>query len=360
MSVPSNRDLRVLEIAQGLGRGGAERALTSRLAYAPNDVRTVVVNLRPELADLAVPRGIPVVSLSGHIFRKVQLLRTLVQKVAPDLVISRAPMGMIVTSAALGRGSHVSHIYESHLDVLSPMPGRSAVLAVPFAIAGKRVNGCIAVSQAVALGQQARQLHPCVVHYLGASVDLLAQPALPAVRGCRLLMLNRLVPQKRPLQVIQAVADNRELMEVTDSRLCIVGGGELLPDVRAFARQHRLDHIVEIIGEVEEPSRYLAASDILVTFGRHEGLPLTIYEAKQFGMRVIASPAGGSQEVLDAHDVRLNDFGVAGLSRAIKLMLQEPVSSHKRHEISRDAVAMWEPSVRAARYYALLRGVTRG
>ena len=51
-------NFRVLEVVSGLGMGGAEKALLSRLNYLPTGYSQSVLNIRPEIDSLKINPGV--------------------------------------------------------------------------------------------------------------------------------------------------------------------------------------------------------------------------------------------------------------------------------------------------------------
>lgn len=347
----------IVEVVQGLGRGGAERALASRLSYAPADLDIRLLNLRPDLVGVRLPVGYPQTNIHGPFPQQVMALRRYISHLQPDLVITRAPAGAIVVATAMRALAYPPKlIHEAHLDVLSPSHWREALLRPTYSISARQITLGLAVSHAVAQGAQCQPLRNVVVHYLGADVNVDARRVLPSIDGTRFLLLGRLAPQKRPLDVVGAVGELRELFRQTQSRLTIVGAGPLSEDVMRSINDLDILDIVEVVGEVDDPSGVLASSDVLTTFGRNEGLPLTIFEAKQMGLQVIATPAGGSQEVLDRWDVRLRDFSLASLVEAIRRLAVRRTNAAQREEIVA-AGKKWQAGIAAHSYFQLIRGM---
>ncbi len=76
--------MRVLEVVQGLGRGGAERALLQRIENSPSDVETLIVNLRPSIDALTPPTGTPVLSTESLQLSPRKTLRHAIDSFKPD------------------------------------------------------------------------------------------------------------------------------------------------------------------------------------------------------------------------------------------------------------------------------------
>ena len=78
-----------------------------------------------------------------------------------------------------------------------------------------------------------------------------------------------------------------------DAELSIVGGGDLLPELRTTGAPG-----VRFTGAVADVRDWLAAADVVVLPSRWEGLPLTALEAFASGRPVVASRVPGLTEVV--------------------------------------------------------------
>ncbi len=97
---------------------------------------------------------------------------------------------------------------------------------------------------------------------------------------------------------------------------------------RKVSRQARRLKNVTIVGELSNPEvwDYLKAADVFVLASRDESLPVSIIEAMAIGKTIIATAAGGVNEIL--HDGE-NGFVVAvedapGIAERITRLVQEP------------------------------------
>ena len=105
------------------------------------------------------------------------------------------------------------------------------------------------------------------------------------------LFAGKLVPFKRPLDVVAACARLRE--EGEDVQLLIAGAGELEAQVRASAREAELPlHMLGFCNQSEMPAVY-AAADALVLSSSSETWGLVANEALASGTPIVVSDACG-------------------------------------------------------------------
>jgi glycosyltransferase involved in cell wall biosynthesis len=112
----------------------------------------------------------------------------------------------------------------------------------------------------------------------------------------RYMFVGRLIPRKRPLELLRAFA--RTLSEVPGATLTMVGEGPLLPEVSREAAA--LGDSVEVLGHAEGPelSRLYAGADVLVIPSVREVWGMVVNEALLHGLYVVAT-----DEVASAFDL---------------------------------------------------------
>jgi glycosyltransferase involved in cell wall biosynthesis len=350
--------VRVLEVVQGLGQGGAERALLQRLRHAPLDMESILVNLRPELDALSTTE-VEIASFSGSWWAQRKFLQDMVNEKLADVIVLRTPRDLLnVASWPLRKRQTVRILYEAHSEVASERRGlTAAIISFLVGMANRRVDHHIAVSRRVAAGDLCRGARQVTVHYLGAEVDIDADAQLSKVRGIRFVSIGRLVRLKRPVWLIERVRDVADEFRASGSKLAIVGDGPLRADAERAVKYWALEDVIEVTGPVVSPDGVLAASDVLVIASTSEGLPLTVFEAKQCGLRVLTTPAGGTSEILGEEDRVTEDFTSENFNDALRLEIhrgQQSIDERKR--ISR---ANHEYSARnsAEGFYRILRGL---
>ena len=120
---------------------------------------------------------------------------------------------------------------------------------------------------------------------------------------------------KRPLDWIKAAA--RLIHKRDDTRFVMLGGGGLLEESKALIEKLGLSNRIFVAGIRSNVGFYMHRADLLVHLAEMEGLPNVLIESQLAGTPVLATPAGGTDEVVF--------HGVTGhiLSAANVLPLQE-------------------------------------
>jgi glycosyltransferase involved in cell wall biosynthesis len=136
----------------------------------------------------------------------------------------------------------------------------------------------------------------------------------------------RAAPEKRPLDLVHAF--QKIIAQVPDAWCLHAGQGPLLPVMFLLRDSIRgvPDKRIQFLGLRRDVSRLLAASDLFIQCSSEEGLPNSVMEAMAGGLPVIATRAGGTEElVLEGTTGFLPDVGdVEGLAAKASLLLRDP------------------------------------
>ena len=123
---------------------------------------------------------------------------------------------------------------------------------------------------------------------------------------CQFLMVGRLTPKKAPKSTIQAFAQCYR--QFPNSRLRIVGDGELQAECEALVQQLQIGSAVNFLGAqpTEVVQHELASADVFLqhsitpTSGDREGWPVAIAEAAASGLPIVSTRhASIPEQVID-------------------------------------------------------------
>jgi glycosyltransferase involved in cell wall biosynthesis len=85
----------------------------------------------------------------------------------------------------------------------------------------------------------------------------------------------------------------------TGAHLCVVGGGELLAELRALAGELGIADVVHFLGFRTDLERVLADTDVVALSSINEGTPVALIEALAAGCSVVGLEVGGVADVLE-------------------------------------------------------------
>ena len=155
--------------------------------------------------------------------------------------------------------------------------------------------------QVMGLGIQ-RKPDPDPARVAGLRSDLLGE-------GGRVLIVTvaRLERQKAIDVLVEAA--RRSIARDPSLRFVVVGGGPQRDEASTWAVEAGIADKLTFAGHSDEVQAYLAASDIFFLPSRWESLPISIVEAFQRGLPVVATDTAGVEELVDEGVGRLVPIG---------------------------------------------------
>lgn len=176
------------------------------------------------------------------------------------------------------------------------------------------------------------------------------------------LMVGRLVPQKRPELAVHALALARRQRPAM--RLAIAGGGPLEHPLRVLTAALGVDEAVVLLGPRHDVPDLLARASIVLVTSTYEGCSLVILEAMAAGVPVVAVRIGGIDEVVeDGVTGLLCNARPEDIAAALVLLFDHPAMAqrlgdearrrawqrHGRHDMALALAALYESLVPADR-----------
>jgi glycosyltransferase involved in cell wall biosynthesis len=259
-------------------------------------------------------------------------LQTLISELSPDLVhVHGARAGHAFCSPALrALPSKLVYTVHGYHFLKRPLAWRALGWLAEKRIA-KRADQVVFVSnndRNIAdrfriLGTDPQSAGKCSTIYNGIDPhDLEATPvARPAYD---LVFAGRMHVQKNPAFLVDIMAE----LSADNVSLLMIGGGELEAEVRAYAEQRGVASRITFKGALTraEALAGLASGKIYVFPSLWEGLPIGPIEAMYYGLPVVASAIGGTDEVVE-HEVNgflLSTFDARSYASAIRRLLRDP------------------------------------
>lgn len=303
---------KVLWLAKGLGRGGAERLLVSGAAHLDRSRFEVEVAYLLPYKDAFVPelraRGLAVHCLeqrSGHDLSWVRRLRRLVRDGDFDLVHTHMPIPAVAARIALGPSGPALVHTEHNVWGRYRKPTYWA-----NALTFRRNDAVIAVSSAVRESMTERLLPapPATVEVLLHGIEHDAMHAGPTARAAARALLSlpadafvvgnvaNFTPKKDQASLLEAFRLLRD--DVPSARLVLIGTGPLEQQLRARALTLGLSDAVIFTGSRDDVPELLPALDVFCLSSLHEGLSIALVEAMASGVPAVCTAVGGVPEAM--------------------------------------------------------------
>jgi L-malate glycosyltransferase len=172
-----------------------------------------------------------------------------------------------------------------------------------------------------------------------------------------IVFAGRFVPQKNPIQLVQSLADIKDL----PWRCALIGDGALKPDVEAEIERLGLKDRVELPGWLTpaEVLEWFHDSDILFMPSLSEGLPVTGVQAMAMGLAVVASNHGGFIDLVEdgRNGYLLDPTDRKGYSDALRKMLSDRLMLLNMKQNSRQMSANFDLGHIVKQYQDLLTEV---
>jgi CDP-glycerol glycerophosphotransferase len=130
-------------------------------------------------------------------------------------------------------------------------------------------------------------------HYPPLAVIRETRSRLQFVRGATdksalvFVSVGRLSPEKNHARLINAFARVHEEQPAT--RLVIIGGGKLEPELGELVVNLGLESVVTLTGQIDNPYAIMAESHCFVLSSDYEGQPMVILEARLLGLPVVTT-----------------------------------------------------------------------
>lgn len=341
--------------------GGIERVLLI-LAREFNSrgirVHILVADRRGELEN-QVPDDVRVVDLeAGRVARSLLPLRTYLATEHPDVLLSgHSHANLVCICASMLTRSNITtavgvHTTES-VRLYQGVSSRIISLLIPWAY--RHADHVIAVSEGTAadLSSSTRissdriSVIPNPVAQPSDDVEVDVHPWIEEQDKIVILGAGRLVPTKDFSTLIRGFEKIHQ--KRPDARLIILGEGKQRPKLESLVSRLDLDESVNLPGFVDNPTPYMAGSDVFVLCSRREGFGLVLVEAMAVGTPVVATncPSGPAEILGEGRYGRLVPPGdVESLAEAIEGTLQVPKKPQELMQRAED----FAPTVVADQY----------
>lgn len=311
--------LDVLAYTDATEPGGAEVALSNLLAELPDELAVGVMGVDRHMVEWVgrhrpgSPRWIVPDAGSKRDLRPIAAHIRALRRLRPRVLHAnlRVPWAC---PGAIAAGLAVPGVQVVAVEQL-PLPLNDGLQRRIKRIMSRRLGAHVAVGT-----RSARELERDiglphgsiqVVHNGVPELPLAEQPRVSG--GPVVGSLGRLAPQKGYDVLVRALA------ELPDVHAVIVGDGDERVPLERLADDLGVSERLHILGWRDDPRNHLTSFDVFVLPSRYEGFPLSIVEAMQAGLPIVASDVGSIAEALDGEraGVLVESGDHAGLARAI-------------------------------------------
>jgi glycosyltransferase involved in cell wall biosynthesis len=231
-------------------------------------------------------------------FRAFRELAVLLRRLRPDLLHCHTSKAGVIGRLA-ARTTGVRALFTAHTWSFADGTSRLwKLVGTPSErLAARWTEKIITVSdsnRALALQKQIAGAEKLITVHNGISdTKHRARPGRQEIP--RIVMVARFAPQKNQQQLLEALAELRNL----PFHLTFVGDGPTRGSVENTARQLQLQDRVSFLGTRMDTEQILSESSIFVLATNWEGFPITILEAMRAGLPVVATDVDGVREAVN-------------------------------------------------------------
>lgn len=142
-------------------------------------------------------------------------------------------------------------------------------------------------------------MHPEKIAVIPNSIAIDTASIKPASKPHSFLItsLGELSERKGFDFLIRGFARFVKQYKISDAGLTIIGSGNQMVPLRELANSHDIGSMLTLTGFQKDPYPYLLSSDIFALTSKNEGIPYAVIEAALLDNAIIATKAGGIEEL---------------------------------------------------------------
>jgi len=370
------RTRRILHLAKGLGRGGAEQLLVNAAAYRDRSRFEYRVAYLLPWKDALVPElralGVPVHLLGdGRGPAWIPRLRRLVRVHGVELIHAHSPYAAVGARVAFPPGPGAPRLVCTEHNMWEKYHRATYWANAATFPRNRRV---FAVSEGVRSSirypaplqwlpmPQVETLHqgldPAAVSGWGDPAGVRAELGIPhgnPVVGT----VGNFTPQKGHEHLLEAAAIVRR--SVPDVRFVLVGQGPHEPVVRRHAERLGLNGSAVFAGFREDAPRVAGAFDVFTLSSLQEGLSIAMLEAMAMGRPVVVTDVGGAREVVrdEREGILVPPGDPARLAESLLALLSDADRRRRMGEAARARAAAFDIRTTVSRYEEVYEELVR-
>ena len=295
MDVIGGAQVHVLELTKGLIEKGHEVIIISSGCGIMTE----------QLKELSIPYyAISELQVKIHPWKDIRTLRKLkklIKVLNPELIAVHSSKAGILGRLA-GRALKIPTVFTAHswsfANIKNPLK-RWAYIMIERMIS-RVPAGIISVSeydhQLAVKYLKPSYIQGKVIHN-GIHTNKAVLQSAQDSKSVKLVMVARFAEPKDHQLLLEALS----LLPNEIWHLTLAGDGPLLPSIKQKAKQLGLKQQIAFLGEIKDIQSVLSKADIFLLISNSEGLPISIIEAMQARLAIIATDVGGVSELIQHH-----------------------------------------------------------
>jgi glycosyltransferase involved in cell wall biosynthesis len=307
--------MKILQIIDSLWVGGAQKLLTifgDEMLQRGHHVEVITLLERKmnspiygELESLGIPVSLFPIRNLADLGTLIDLTRQ-IKSSKPDIVHTQLNYANIFGTLA-ARISDIPSVASLHNASVHLFIQRRYRTWMESLVLGRFSRRVIACGYTVAKAQQPRfkvktltiipNPVPALKNVNSTEVKDFRKSQLPGSKGILLVSVGRLTPEKGYPDMFQALK-MVSMQTKKDFKLLIVGGGSLLEQLQNTVKDLQMENTVCFLGQRDDVSKILKASDIFLSTSLFEGQSIAVLEAMAAGLAIIVTDVGDNTRVI--------------------------------------------------------------
>ena len=295
--------MRVVQIMPDFDLAGAERMCQELALELKNDMEVIVVSLYRLHTDITKSfesNGIQVIYLDkkpGLDLSMIKKLYKILKEIKPDIIHTHRYVMEYAIPAAIFAGVK-RRIHTVHSLAEKEVPKMQQKLHYLFF---KYFNVIpVSISPAVQLSVTERyglDKYYTPLIYNGIDFNSISEKiSYKRNEIFTFLHVGRYAVAKNHFEMIKAFKNLKKLYP--DTRLILIGGGELFDDIKEYIASNNLKESVIQLGRRKDVNLLYKTADVFMLPSIYEGMPMTIIEAMSAGMPIVATNVGGIPDMV--------------------------------------------------------------
>lgn len=324
--------MRVLHLLNTSKFSGAENVVCQIISMFGdmNDCEMIYCSLDGSIRDALHERGIcfePIESMT------VSSLKTVIQKVCPDIIHAHDMKAGFVAAMACGKIPLISHIHNNAFDSRG-----LSLKAIAYSFAAVKAKHIFWVSRSSFEGYAFHSFFvnkSSILYNIINIQDLKDRMALDkGTYDFDVIYLGRLTKQKNPHRLLDVC--DQLIKKKKDIKIAIVGTGEMDDEIRSRAKSLNLSDNVFFLGFQSNPTKMLHDSKVMLMTSLWEGTPMCALEAQALGVPIVSTPVDGLKDIVVNSETGYLCDDNNCLANEIIDLIDNP---NKRLEISNNEIA---------------------
>lgn len=223
-------------------------------------------------------------------------LKKIIREYQPDVIHAHDMRASFVAALCCGKIPLVSHIHNNAYDSRG-----LSVKSIAYLVGGFKAKHILWVSNSSYEGYCFHKLFEKKSSVLYNIIDA------EQIYGMReadsnsynfdVIYLGRLTYQKDPQRLMRLCALLKA--KKPDVQVAVVGAGELEEEVKALAKELKLEGNVHFLGFQSNPIKMVSDSKAMILTSRWEGTPMCALEAMALGTPVVSTPSDGMKDLTE-------------------------------------------------------------